>query len=174
MSKELSEFIEKLKNNLETMYKHYDYKQRGDSKHKYRFKEVKKFIKKFYKALENEDDKMRKYYDPKKIENKTMTFLIGNNKELEALDEISKKLTMYDRFYSLSNYTNDIKPIREALILKKKLENAIEIIKNRRVDFYTFKSSENPKEYNDSRAFINDELTEEEFKLLEEVFGNGR
>ena len=78
------------------------------------------------------------------------------SKELEALENIECNCELYDFKYE------DFERIRKAL-------KALEIIKEKRVNIYLLVPVKRLTDYNKNQYIIN-ELTQEEFDLLKEVF----
>lgn len=80
----------------------------------------------------------------------------------EALNEIK------DHIESPTWWKNHFKIIEQDLDKLEKLEKVIEILKDKKPDL--FKYFRNRKIY--TEHFVDRELTEEEYELLKEVFGN--
>lgn len=94
----------------------------------------------------------------------SQTIEINENKELQAL-EIAKTLC------ELTPTKEEKDLIVSSLTRLEKLEKVIKIINEKDVNIFGLKTSKNYQLYN---LFVieEDKLTEEEFNILKEVFGN--
>lgn len=102
------------------------------------------------------------------------------NKELEALNNLTNKVKCNEE-YRLKHLKQDYDIVRNALIRNQKLEKAIDIVKNKLIDvgrlygcIVAYPNEKTPIHYNEKidKRYKTYMLTEEEFNLLKEVFGN--
>lgn len=97
------------------------------------------------------------------------------NNEIKRFD--TKQKETFDQWccqlpiYACEKPKNDLEEQKAKL---SKLEKAIEICKNKQVDFSVLKLAKEVEDYNYECPFTEGLLTEEEFNLLKEVFGNER
>ena len=66
-------------------------------------------------------------------------------------------------------YCNNIENLKNKLLKAKKLEKALEIIKNKCVDIYLLKSVNELEKYNKLIGLRGIELTQKEFELIKEM-----
>lgn len=110
----------------------------------------------------------------------SQTIELEESKELQALVNLAKNVEG-DEEYRFKQFKQDYDIVKKALIHNQKLEEenikykkAIEICTNKQVDFSVLKLAKEVEDYNYECPFTEGLLTEEEFNLLKEVFGNER
>lgn len=100
--------------------------------------------------------------------------LSSMSKELEVLSfaDVCVKGSLQQDKERLESWRKDREVLYSALERKEKLEKAFELIKNKKVDvWYEIMLSVAYDDYLDQKTDLSEELTEEEYDSLKEIFG---